>query len=73
MAVESVSLKTVELLADKVLGYFGRNTFLDTHIHAPFGFLRRQYFIHLLITRWTCWAKRAFPRISMILGMKKKT
>ena len=37
MAVESVSLKTVELLANKVLGYFGSNTFLDTNIHAPFG------------------------------------
>ena len=35
MAVESVSLKTVELLADKVHGYFGSNTFLD--IHAPLG------------------------------------
>ena len=37
MAVESVSLKTVELLADKVLGFFGCNTFLDTNIHSPFS------------------------------------
>ena len=74
MAVESVSLKTVELLDNKVLGYFGiSNTFLDRNIHAPFGFLRREYLIHFLIIRSKCWAKRASPRTSMIWEWKKKT